>query len=102
MRAYWGVEVQLHAFLTSTLGGGEWSVSRPCYFTPGGRSPGTHWIGARLGSRADLDTVAKRKNPIITPGVNWSGSKKAGNVLITYVSINLKKKCFGYQDVDEE
>jgi hypothetical protein len=34
-KAYWGVEVSLHAFLTSALDGGEWSVSRPGRFTPG-------------------------------------------------------------------
>jgi len=30
-----GVEVQLHAFLTSELDGGEWSASRSERFTPG-------------------------------------------------------------------
>jgi hypothetical protein len=30
---YAGVEVQLHAFLTSALGGGEWLASRPGRFT---------------------------------------------------------------------
>jgi hypothetical protein len=34
MKTYWGVEVQLHAFLTSALDGGEWS---PLY--PQGKSP---------------------------------------------------------------
>jgi hypothetical protein len=29
VETYGGVEVQLHAFLTSVLGGGEWSASRP-------------------------------------------------------------------------
>jgi hypothetical protein len=40
MKAYGVVEVQLHAFLTSVLDGGEWSSSRPCGFTAG-----THSIG---------------------------------------------------------
>jgi hypothetical protein len=39
-KAYWGVEVQLHAFLTSALDGGEWSASRPGRFTPVERAPG--------------------------------------------------------------
>jgi hypothetical protein len=30
-----GVKVYLHTFLTSSLDGGEWSVSRPGRFTPG-------------------------------------------------------------------
>jgi hypothetical protein len=34
MKAYWGVEVQLHEFLTAALDGGEWSASRPSRFTP--------------------------------------------------------------------
>jgi len=45
MKAYWGVEVQRQAFLTSTLERGEWSASRPGRFTPGETAAGTHWIG---------------------------------------------------------
>jgi hypothetical protein len=45
----------------SALAGGEWSVSRPCRFTPGERAPGTHWIGGWVGPRASLDDVEKRK-----------------------------------------
>jgi hypothetical protein len=61
MKRYWGVEVQLHAFLTSELDGGEWSASRPGRFTPRERAPGTHWIGGWVGPRADLDAVAMKK-----------------------------------------
>jgi hypothetical protein len=49
--------------LTSALDGGEWSASRPCYFTPRKRAPGTHWIGGWMGPRAVLDAVMKRKIP---------------------------------------
>jgi hypothetical protein len=42
MKTYWGMEVYLHAFLTSALDGGEWSASRPSRFTPRERAP---WIG---------------------------------------------------------
>jgi hypothetical protein len=34
IKTYVRVEVQLHAFLTSALDGGEWSASRPGHFTP--------------------------------------------------------------------
>jgi hypothetical protein len=63
MKTYWEVEVYLHAVLTSALGGGEWSASRPGRFTPRERVPGTQCIGGCVGPRAGLDTVSKRKFP---------------------------------------
>jgi hypothetical protein len=63
MKAYRGVEVQLYAFLTSVLGGGEWSASRPGRFTPKERTPDTHWIGGWVGPRAVLEVVVKWKIP---------------------------------------
>jgi hypothetical protein len=63
MEAYWGVEVQLHTFLTSALDGGEWSTSRLGCFDPRERAPGTHWIGSWVGPRAGLDAVEKGKIP---------------------------------------
>jgi hypothetical protein len=59
MKVYCGVDVWLHAFLTSAIGGGEWLASRPDRFVPRERPSGTNWIG----SRADLDAVVKRKIP---------------------------------------
>jgi hypothetical protein len=58
-----GVEVWLHAFLTSALDGGEWSALRPGRFTSREKAPSTHWIGGWVGSRAVLDAVVKRKIP---------------------------------------
>jgi hypothetical protein len=46
-------------FLISALAGGEWSASRPCRFTPGEGTPGTHWIGGWVDPRAGLDDVEK-------------------------------------------
>jgi hypothetical protein len=43
--------------LTSALGGGEWSASRPGRFTPRERAPGTHWIGGWMGPRAVVDAL---------------------------------------------
>jgi hypothetical protein len=62
------VEVQLHAFLTSALDGGEWSASCPGRFTPSETAPSTHWIGGWVGHRAVLDAVVKRE--ISTPTGN--------------------------------
>jgi hypothetical protein len=56
MKAYGGVGVQIHIFLTSALVWGEWSASRPGRFTPG-----THWIGGWIDPRVGLDDVEKRK-----------------------------------------
>jgi hypothetical protein len=60
MKAYWGVEVELHAFLTSALDGGDWSASRPGHFTRRERTSGTHWI------EAGLVAGVKRKFPALT------------------------------------
>jgi hypothetical protein len=51
MTAYWGVDVQIHIFLTSALVG-DWLASRPGRFTPGERAPGTHWIECWVDRRA--------------------------------------------------
>jgi hypothetical protein len=48
-------------FLTSGLGGGEWSASCPCHFTAEERVPSTHWIGDWVGPLVGLDAVEKRK-----------------------------------------
>jgi hypothetical protein len=56
MKAYGGVDVYIHIFLTSALAGGEWSASRSGRFTPG-----THSIGSWVDPRASLDDVVKRK-----------------------------------------
>jgi len=69
------VEVQLHAFLTSALDGGEWSSSRSGRYTPGKTPPGTHLIGGYVSPRADLDAVVKKKIP--TPF--WDSNPRSSN-----------------------
>jgi hypothetical protein len=58
VKAYGGVEVQLHVLLTLAVDGGEMSLSRPGQFTPG-----THWTGGWVGPRDSMDAVEKRKIP---------------------------------------
>jgi hypothetical protein len=60
MKAYGGVDVQIHILLTSAVAGDEWSASRPGPFTPG-----THWIGGWVNPRAGVDDVGKSK--FLTP-----------------------------------
>jgi hypothetical protein len=43
-KAYGGVDVYTHEFLTSALLGGEWSASHTGHFTSGERAPSTHWM----------------------------------------------------------
>jgi hypothetical protein len=69
MKMHGGVEVQLHAFLTSAVDGDDWSASRPGRFTPGERIPGNHWIGSWVGLRIGLDTVPKRKENQLPSGI---------------------------------
>jgi hypothetical protein len=40
----YGVEVELHVFLTLTLDGGYWWASRPSRFTSKERTRGIHWV----------------------------------------------------------
>jgi hypothetical protein len=68
MKAYWVVDVYIHIFLTSALGGGEWSASRPGHFIPGERDPGTNWIRGWVDRSAGLENVEKRKF-ITIPGL---------------------------------
>jgi hypothetical protein len=66
MKTYGGVV----AFLTSALDGGEWSDSRSSRLIHWEMAPGTHWLGSRVGPRAGLDSVEKKKTlplPVIEP-----------------------------------
>jgi hypothetical protein len=61
MKAYGGVDVQIHIFLTSTLAGGEWSALglRQLYLRE--RAPVTHSVRGFVDPRASLEEVEKRK-----------------------------------------
>jgi hypothetical protein len=62
MKAYGGVDVYSHVFLTSAVVGGEWSASRLCRFTPGVRAPGAHWVGGWVDPRDSLDDLEKENS----------------------------------------
>jgi hypothetical protein len=59
MKAYGGVDVYIHVFLTSALVGCKWSASRPGPFNPGEITPGTYLIGAWVVPKTGLDDEEK-------------------------------------------
>jgi hypothetical protein len=61
MKKHGGLDVKIHVFLTSALGGGEWSASCPGRFTSEERAPGTYWMGGCVGPKCGLDDVEKSK-----------------------------------------
>jgi hypothetical protein len=85
MKAYEGVEAQLHTFLKSALHGDKWSTSCSGGFTPGERVPGTHWIGGWVGPRIGRNAVAKRKNPF-TVYCRESKSGRPARSLVTILT----------------
>jgi hypothetical protein len=72
MKMYGGEEVQLYAFITSALYGGELLVSRLGRFISG-----TRWMEDWVGPRGSLDTVAKRKYPFPVPCWEWNPGRPA-------------------------
>jgi hypothetical protein len=61
MKAYGGMDVQIHVFLTSALAGNDVTASRPSRFTPGERALSTYWIGGWMAPRNAPDGMEKRK-----------------------------------------
>ena len=57
------VEVYLHSFLISALDGGERSTSGTFRFTPGERTPAIHYLGGRVGPRANVHSREKKEIP---------------------------------------
>jgi hypothetical protein len=57
------MEVQLHAFLTLTLGVGKRSASYHDHFTPGEKAPATHWIGGWVWPLKPVWMLSREKSP---------------------------------------
>jgi hypothetical protein len=76
MKAYGGVDVYNHVFLTSALVGGERSASRPGRFTPEERAPvpteyEAGWAQNRCGRHGEVKILALTGTRTPTP---WSSS----------------------------
>jgi hypothetical protein len=94
MKEYWGVELYLHAFLTSALGGSEWSASRPSRFTPG-KSPwypsdrrlgGPQNRSGGGGEEKNLQPLPGLEPPIIQPVAQRYTAKLSRLLLLPYHS----------------
>jgi hypothetical protein len=95
MKAYGGVDVYIHIFLTSAVAGGEWSASCPGRFNPGERSHAAHWIGGWVDPRAGLDNMKKRKL-LIVPGLEIRPlGRPALPLLLITASVQLESKVTG-------
>jgi hypothetical protein len=68
IKMYWGVEIQLHAFVTSVLGGGEWSASHSGDFIPLGKGLG------ELQSRYGPEGEEKNAPSFPMPGIESQSS----------------------------
>jgi hypothetical protein len=62
MKAYGGVNVYIHNFLTSALAEAEWSALCPDRFTPRERVAGTYFMWDWVDPRTGLDDLEKRKS----------------------------------------
>jgi hypothetical protein len=71
MKTYVGKEVYAPPFLTSALGGGEWSGSRPIRITPGEKAPTPYPMDVRLGvgPRRRSGRWGEEKNLFPLPGI---------------------------------
>jgi len=79
-----GMEVSLHAFLTSALDGGECSASLLGPYTPRVRAPGTHWVGGWMSPRAGLDAMGRRQIPISCPESNFGSPARGLATILSY------------------
>jgi hypothetical protein len=64
IKAYVGVDVEIHVFLAAALVGCEWSATRPGH--------NTHWIGSRMNPRIGLDLEHSAVQPIARRYTDWS------------------------------
>jgi hypothetical protein len=81
MKAYGGVNVLIHIFLTSALVGGECPASRPDHFTPEKRASIIYWIWDWVGPRTGLDAV----DVILDP----TGTQKSDPSVVQPVTTNI-------------
>jgi hypothetical protein len=96
MKTSWGVKVWLHAFLTSTVGGSEWSASRPGCFTPGKRAPERlRGPQSRYGCCSEkIFSLAGYRTPVVQPvaySLYWLNYKGEVDACFNFLSRHLSE-----------
>jgi hypothetical protein len=71
MKAYGGVDVQIHIFLIFALVGGEWSALRPSRFTPGESASHMHCIGGLVSPKVGLDHMENCDPSVVHLVASW-------------------------------
>lgn len=106
MKAYRGVEVQLHSFLTVVLDGDEWSTSRRGRLTPK-ENPGTQWIESCFDPGVSLNGFPEEQilcpSGIRTPDLSSSVNSELYNIFRMWMFYKALTKHFrGGSDVKYE
>jgi hypothetical protein len=68
------MEVYLHAFLTSALDGGEFSVSRPGRFTPEDIALDIYWIREWMGPQSRSGRGGEEEKPLLLSEIHRQSS----------------------------
>jgi len=88
----WGSEGIAHVFLTSTLDRCEWSASRSARFTPGERTPGTHWTESWVGPRAGLEAVGSNCINTVNRSVTFNTFSNNRSINTLTMPTDVRKK----------
>jgi hypothetical protein len=87
IKGYVRAETGFHSFFTSALGGGEWSVSRPRRFIPGGNG----WVVSRLVWRR----MSENRSPITLSSIayvshytSWANPATVNYNLLLHQALN--------------
>jgi hypothetical protein len=88
MKVYWGREVQLYAFVTSALGGSEWSSSCTGCCIPGKENL-CLLNGQMGGPQGHVGQFGEEKNLLLFPGITPQFLGHPAHNLVTVLTTSL-------------
>jgi hypothetical protein len=80
MKAYGGLDLRLHSFLTFSLDEREWSASRLDCFTLEKAAPNNRWLGGWVGPSSCLG-FREGKTVFSLSGINFSAAQRVAYAL---------------------